>query len=115
MTNTPYKTRRLGFTGDVRVPFSWAGWNDAMQGRPMDYKLLDRALSPACAHAYETARLRVLALRAAGLPVPRWNSVKHVPPAIHAAISLTNSFNAMARAEGAGIWPTGQKYWRAAA
>jgi hypothetical protein len=113
--NVPYKTRRLGFAGDPRVPFAWAGWNDARDGKPMDYYLIDRAPTVACAQAYETARLRVMALRDAGLPVPRWNSMKAVPPAIHAALSLTNSLQAMARDEGAAYWPTGSKHWREAA
>ena len=43
MVNIPHKTRRLGYAGDPRVPFAWAGWNDALAGRPMDYYLLDRA------------------------------------------------------------------------
>lgn len=115
MANIPYQTRRLGFAGDPRVPFAWAGWNDALAGRPFDYYLIDRAPTPACAQAYETARYRVLALRDAGLTVPRWNSMKTVPPAIHAAISLTNSFQVMARAEGTAYWPTGPNHWRAAA
>jgi hypothetical protein len=113
--NVPYKTRRLGFAGDPRVPFAWAGWNDALNGKPLDYYLLDRAPTPACAQAYETARYRVMALRDAKLTVPRWNSMKVVPPAIHAALSLTNSLQAMARDEGAPYWPTGNKFWRAAA
>lgn len=115
MANIPHKTRRLGYAGDPRVPFAWAGWNDALAGRPIDYLLLDRAPTPVCAHAYETARFRVLALRDAGLTVPRWNSMKSVPPAIHAALSLTNSLQVMARAEGNAYWPTGSKYWMAAA
>lgn len=113
--NIPHKTRRLGYAGDPRVPFAWAGWNDALNGKTMDYYLLDHAPSPACAQAYETARYRVMALRDAKLNVPRWNSMKSVPPAIHAALSLTNSLQAMARDEGAAYWPTGAKYWRAAA
>ncbi len=40
----------------------------------MDYCLLDRAPTPACAHTYETARFRVMALRDAGLKVPRCKS-----------------------------------------
>jgi hypothetical protein len=113
--NLTYKTKRLGYKNDARVPYACAGWNDAAHGLPIDYKLLDRAPSPACAQSYEMARLRVLALRMAGLPVPNWRSARAVPPAIHAAITLTNSFNSMARAEGAGFWPTGSKYWREAA
>jgi len=113
--NVPYKTRRLGYAGDPRVPFAWAGWNDAMSGKPMDYYLLDRAPSVACAHAYETARFRVIALRDAKLPVPRWNSMKSVPGAVHAALSLTNSLQVMACSEGAPYWPAGSKYWREAA
>ena len=115
MTNVPYKTRRLGFAGDPRVPFAWAGWNDALNGKPMDYYLLDRAPSVACAQAYETARFRVMALRDAKLPVPRWNSMKSVPPAIHAALSLSNSLQRMAMDEGTGYWPSGPKFWREAA
>lgn len=113
--NIPYKTRRLGYADDPRVPFAWAGWNDALHGKPIDYYLLDRAPNPACAFAYETARYRVMALRDAKLTVPRWNSMKSVPPAIHAALSLTNSLQIMARDEGTPYWPTGSKYWRAAA
>ena len=115
MINIPHKTRRLGFAGDPRVPFSWAGWNDALLGRPMDYHLLDRAPHPACATSYELARLRVMALRDAGLPIPRWNSMKSVPPAIHAALSLSSSLNSMSRAEGKGYWPVGPNHWMAAA
>ena len=113
--NVLYKTRRLGYAGDPRVPFAWAGWNDALNGKPMDYYLLDRAPSMACAHAYETARFRVMALRDAGLTPPRWNSMKSVPGAIHAALSLSNSLQVMSRNEGAPYWPTGSNYWRPAA
>ena len=76
MANIPHKTRRLGYAGDPRVPFAWAGWNDALAGRPLDYYLLDCAPSPVCAHAYETARYRVMALRDAGLPV--WSAKRPV-------------------------------------
>lgn len=114
MINVPYKTRRLGFANDRRVPFAWAGWNDALLGRPMDYHLIDRAPTPACAQAYETSRFRVMALRDAGLPIPRWNSMKSVPPAIHAALSLANSLQRMAMDEGACYWPSGHRYWMAA-
>ena len=113
--NIIHKTRRLGFAGDPRVPFAWAGWNDASGGKAMDYYLIDRAPTPACAQAYETARLRVMALRDAGLKPPRWNSMKSVPPAIHAALSLSNSLQTLARIEGAPYWPTGSKYWMEAA
>lgn len=113
--NVPYKTRRLGYAGDPRVPFAWAGWNDALNGKPMDYYLLDRAPSMACAHAYETARFRVMALRDVGLTAPRWNSMKSVPGAIHAALSLSNSLQVMSRNEGTPYWPTGSNYWRPAA
>ena len=115
MINKSSGKQRLGFAGDPRIPFAWAGWNDALAGRPMDYYLLDRAPTPVCAHAYETARFRVMALRDAGLTVPRWNAMKSVPPAIHAALSLTNSLQVMARAEGKPYWPTGSKYWMEAA
>ena len=56
-----------------------------------------------------------MALRDAGLTVPRWNAMKSVPPAIHAALSLTNSLQVMARAEGKPYWPTGSRYWMEAA
>lgn len=115
MANKSSGKQRLGFAGDPRVPFSWAGWNDALNGKPMDYYLLDRAPSVACAQAYETARFRVMALRDAGLTVPRWNSMKTVPPAIHAALSLTNSLNVMNLKEGTGYWPSGPNFWREAA
>jgi hypothetical protein len=113
--NVPHKTRRLGYAGDPRVPFAWAGWNDARDGKPMDYYLIDRAPTVACAQAYETARLRVMALRDAGLPVPRWNSMKAVPPAIHTALSLANSLNRMNLKEGKGYWPAGSDFWSEAA
>lgn len=114
MNNSSVK-HRLGYAGDPRVPFAWAGWNDARDGKPMDYYLLDRAPTPACAHAYETYRYRVMALRNAGLPIPAWKSMKSVPPAIHAAIALSGSLNKMSRDEGAGYWPIGTTGWRAAA
>ena len=106
---------RLGYAGDPRVPFAWAGWNDAREGKPMDYYLIDRAPHPACAFAYETARFRVMALRDAKLTVPRWNSMKSVPGAVHAALSLTNSLQVMSLNEGTPYWPTGSDYWRPAA
>ena len=115
MANIGSKTRRLGYAGDLRVPFAWAGWNDAMHGRPMDYKLIDHAPNPYCAHSYEIARYRVMALRDAGLTVPRWNSMKTVPPAIHAALSLSGSLQDMANRKGAAYWPMGPKHWKAAA
>lgn len=115
MTNVSPQTLRLGYAGDRRVPFAWAGWNDALKGRPMDYYLIDHAPTPACAHAYETARLRVMALRDAGLPVPAWKNMKGVPPAIRSALSITNSFNAMGRAQGRGYWPVGPSHWMDAA
>ena len=115
MGNVTYKTRPLGYPGDARVPYAWAGWNDALAGRPMDYNRIDRAPSIACAHAYETARLRVLVLRNSGLPVPPWHSMKSVPKAIQAALALTNSLQVMARAEGNPYWPTGPNHWKAAA
>jgi hypothetical protein len=113
--NVPYKTRRLGFAGDPRVPFAWAGWNDALSGKALDYYLIDRAPTPACAQAYETARLRVMALRNAGLKTPRWSSMKSVPPAVHAALAVANKLQSLAQFEGAPYWPTGSKYWREAA
>ena len=115
MANMHSRVRRLGYAGDPRVPFAWAGWNDALAGRPLDYYLLDRAPTPACAHSYEIARYRVMALRDAGLTVPQWHNMKSVPPAIHAALSLANSLQVMAHAEGTAYWPTGPKDWRPAA
>ena len=106
---------RLGFAGDPRVPFAWAVWNDAREGKPMDYYLIDRAPHPACAAANETARYRVMALRKAGLPIPAWKSMKSVPPMIHSAYTLSNSLNKMSRDEGAGYWPVGTSGWREAA
>jgi len=106
---------RLGFAGDPRVPFAWAGWNDALHGKPLDYYLLDRAPTPVCAAAYETARLRVMALRDAKLPIPSWRSMKSVPTAIHSAILLANSLNKMARTDHEGYWPVGTSGWREAA
>ena len=112
MTNTNNKKRQLGFRGDPRVAFAQSGWSDAREGRPINYRLLDQAEFHYQAQAYETARFRVMALREAGLPVPVWRSTKTVPPTIHAAINLANSFNSMSRKEGAGYWPIGPKYWQ---
>jgi len=100
-----------GYKGDPRVPYAWKGWNDALFGHPFDYTLLDRAQDSALGGAYETARLRVLALRDAGLPVPFWKSPKSIPRAIDAALSLTSSLNKMARAEQRGFWPIGKSGW----
>lgn len=115
MANRPNLKQALGFAGDPRVPFAWAGWNDALAGRPMDYYLIDRAPNAACAIAYEVARYRVMALRDAGLPVPKWRSMKTLPPAILSAVQLANSFNAMDRGENRGYWPVGPNHWMAAA
>jgi len=114
MNNSNNKAR-LGYSGDPRVPFAWAGWNDALHGKPMDYYLIDRAPHPSCATSYEIARFRVMALRKAGLPIPAWKSMKSVPPMIHKAYTLTNSLNKMSRNEGAGYWPVGIYGWREAA
>jgi hypothetical protein len=113
--NRSYKKQNLGYRGDPRVPFAWAGWNDALHGKPLDYYLLDRAPTPVCAAAYETARLRVMALRDAKLPIPSWRSMKSVPTAIHSAILLANSLNKMARGDQKGYWPVGANGWREAA
>lgn len=115
MANMRSKGTPLGYAGDRRVPFAWAGWNDALAGHPFNYYLVDRAPNPACAHAYEIARYCVMALRDAKLTVPQWHSLESVPPAIHAAFAISSSFNDMGRAEGKCYWPTGPDHWRAAA
>lgn len=73
MKNTSDTTRKLGFRGDPRVAFAQAGWSDAREGRPINYRLLDQAEFYCQAQAYETARFRVMALREAGLPIPAWH------------------------------------------
>jgi len=113
MSNISSIKRKLGFSGDPRTSYAQAGWQDALNGRPINYRLLDSG-DRFQAMAYETARYRVLALRAAGLTVPNWNSARTVPPAVRAAIALANSYNAMGRRDGEGYWPVGPNGWQAA-
>lgn len=112
--NTVGRKVRLGFRGDVRVPYAQAGWEDARNGRPFDYRFVDTAPNAAAAQSYEVARYRVMALREADLAVPAWNSTRAVPPAIYAAIALAKSFNRMSREKGGGYWPVGASGWQPA-
>jgi hypothetical protein len=115
MYNTGSGKRPLGGTGDPRVPYFRAGWNDARDGRPYDYALCDRAPSSDCAKAYETARLRVLALRACGERVPAWRAAG-LGPAVRKAMSISSDLNKAHRELGAGgFWPIGPNHWQAAA
>jgi hypothetical protein len=115
MNNTGHKKRPLGGISDPRIPYSRAGWNDARDGRPFDYALCDRASSSDCAKAYETARLRVLALRAYGERVPAWRAAG-LGPAIRDAMTTTNLMNKAHRELGSGgFWPVGPTHWQAAA
>lgn len=112
--NTKGRFRRIGYRGDIRVPYAQAGWEDARNGRPFDYRFVDTAPDPAAAQSYEIARYRVMALREARLNVPAWNSTRAVPPAIHAAITLTASLNRMSRESDGGYWPVGASGWQPA-
>jgi hypothetical protein len=103
MHNVTGRRRRIGYNGDTRVPYARAGWEDARNGRPWDYALVDNAKSPACGVAYETARFRVIALITEGNKVPAWNAVT-VPPRIHAAITQANAINKEARNNGVQYW-----------
>lgn len=116
MLNQGGRKKRIGYRGDGRVPYARQGWEDARQGRPFDYALLDRAADRAFAAAYETMRLRVLALRDAGMTVPQWKSEKSVPPVIHGALTHSGELNkACRKADGRGYWPVGRTGWLPAA
>jgi hypothetical protein len=107
--------RKLGFQNDTRVPFARAGWNDALHGRPFDYALVDNAPDQACALAYETARLRVMALQAHGERVPAWRAA-NIGPKIREAITTAGLMNKAHRIHGTGgFWPVGPSGHRAAA
>lgn len=115
MSNTGHRKAPLGNKSDPRVPYSRAGWNDALQGRPYDYALCDRAPSSDCAKAYETARLRVMALQAYGERVPAWRAAG-LGPAVRAAMTTANLMNKAHRELGTGgFWPIGPAGHRAAA
>ena len=115
MPNSGNAKKPLGDKSDPRVPYSRAGWNDALHGRPYDYALCDRAPSPACAKAYETARLRVMALRAYDERVPAWRAIS-VVPAIRQAMTTANLMNKAHRELGTGgFWPVGSDHWQAPA
>ena len=114
MTNKGNRKRALGYKSDPRVPYARAGWNDALAGRPYDYALCDRAPSSDCAQAYETARLRVLALQAHGERVPAWRAAG-LGPAVRAAMLTANLMNKAHRMHGTGgFWPVGPNHWQAA-
>jgi hypothetical protein len=116
MLNQGGRKKRIGYRGDGRVPYARQGWEDARLGRPFDYALLDRATDRAFAAAYETMRLRVLALRDAGLTVPQWKSSKSVPPVIHGALTRTAEMNKAGREDaGRSYWPVGRAGWLPAA
>ncbi|MFN7640459.1 MAG: hypothetical protein ACK5PR_01790 [bacterium] len=104
--------RRIGYKGDLRVPYAFAGWNDALHNRPFNYSMVDSAPSSYLAIAYESARLRVLALRMAGIPVPKWNTPSSVPPRVHGAFSQATELNKAARIHGTIIFPIGAKGWQ---
>lgn len=115
MLNGGNSKKPLGGKSDPRVPYSRAGWNDARDGRPYDYALCDRAPSRECAVSYETARLRVMALRAYGERVPAWRAAS-VAPAIRHAMTTANLMNKAHRELGSGgFWPVGSSHWLAPA
>ena len=113
--NVSGPTRKIGYKGDARLPYARAGWQDALHGYPFDYSLIDAAPSPAMAHAYESARLRVLILKMSGLPVPKWNSPNGVPPKVREAIARANALNGEARLNGAIMRPIGKAGWQPSA
>ena len=111
--NTGGRKRRVGFKGDVRTPYARRGWEDARQGRPFDYALVDR-IDSYCAGSYELMRLRVMALIDAGFNVPRWNTNATMPPAVHGAMDRAMEINAASRRDGICYWPVGATGWQPA-
>jgi hypothetical protein len=110
--NAGMKKIPIGYRGDPRITYAHAGWEDARQGKPFDYNLVDSAPRPDQAHAYENNRLRVFALMAKGHKITKWNVAEKVPPKIKAAITLANNINMQSRIEGTGFWPIGKAGWQ---
>lgn len=112
--NISGRKQRVGFKNDLRTPYARQGWEDARQGRPFDYQLVDRA-DRFCAGAYETMRLRVLALRDAGHDIPRWLTDRTMPPRVTGLVNEAGVLNRGSRENGLGYWPVGEKGWQEAA
>ena len=114
MLNFSGRKRRIGFKGDARTAYARQGWEDARMQRPFNYELIDRA-DRYCAGAYETMRLRVMALRAAGREIPRWLTDHSVPSRVAGLVNEAALLNQTSRADGQGYWPVGQTGWQPAA
>lgn len=108
MQNVNSLRRAIGYPGDKRVPYARRGWEDARLGLPFNY---DVAGSRACVAAYEQARLRVLALRDAGLKVPQWKTERGIPSLVRSAYLQTNDINAALNGTGQAYWPVGSGGW----
>lgn len=108
MQNISGPRRAIGFPGDKRVPYARRGWEDARLGLPFNY---DVAGSRACVAAYEQARLRVLALRGAGLKVPQWKTESGIPSLVRSAYLRTTDINAALNGTGQAYWPIGPGGW----
>ena len=95
---------------DERFLFLRAGWQDARENKPFDYKIVDKGNAPQ-AMAYESSRLRVLILKESGMAVPAWNALNCVPSRVQAAIQAANRLNEAARGTGLAVRPIGEKGW----
>ena len=89
---------------DPRVPYCHAGWEDARNGRPFNYALVDAAPTKARAYAYELGRCRVILLKSLNLAVPAWNANTTVPPKVAAAIKLATSINVDCKRQGVPVF-----------
>ena len=108
MQNVNGPRRAIGYPGDKRVPYARRGWEDARLGLPFNYDVVG---SRACVAAYEQARLRVFALRGAGLKVPQWKTERGIPSLVRSAYLRANDINGAMTGTGQAYWPIGPGGW----
>jgi len=91
------------------------GWNDVIEGKPIDYNYID-SCKKWVAIAYENGRHRAISVIRCGLNPPAWNSLERIPPKITGAVNKAYVIAYMESMRVHGIhlpdYPLGiEQYW----
>lgn len=74
---------------DPRVAAAFAGWHDALNGRPLNPYYADHAHEHV-AGTYMNWRLRATAVKCGGVKVPMWRTTRQVPHQVMEAFRYIN-------------------------
>lgn len=99
-SNSTNRASFLEKSGDPRLPYVRAGYEDVRTGRPFDYAFVDRAAASALGKSYEFGRLMALTALLAGWRVPAWGKTDPIPRSIRPILKLFQYRDMMEEATG---------------